>query len=423
VSEVATGSETGDWLAPAGELAPGTVVGGYRIDGVIGVGGMATVYAATHEVIGKRAAIKVIGVALSLDSTSVARFILEARAVNAIGHDGIVDVFAFGELPDGRTYFVMELLAGETLFQRTWDRRLTLKQTVSVVLQVAEALEAAHGKGIVHRDIKPENIFVIGERDGVPRVKLLDFGLAKLVGSEPGPRYTRPDSVVGTPQYMSPEQLGGREIDGRSDVYSLGIVAYELIAGRVPFVAETPYEIGYLHLSAAPPPLSDFSEPLPPEVERLVMRMIAKDGTARPTMAEVALALREIACDADEPLRATEPPRGSRGWSRRVIARVVAGLAVAGVAALGALALWHAYGRTRGALVARAPVAALVEPAVRDSPRPAPAPVRIVPARVTAPAAAMTPARSPRAHAPPPPPGWRKDGRRPGRDYVIDPFD
>jgi serine/threonine protein kinase len=295
-------------------LLPGTVIGGYRIDDVIGEGGMATVYSATHEVIGKRAAIKVISGPLSFDPVSVARFILEARAVNAIGHPNIIDVFSFGELPDGRNYFIMELLQGDTLFQLTGQRALGLDEAVSILLQVAEALQAAHDKGIVHRDIKPENIFVLPERNGEHPVKLLDFGLAKLADGDADARTTRAGCIMGTPSYMSPEQVRGKAIDGRADVYSLGIVAYELFAGAVPFFADTPFDIAQMQLTTAPRPLRELAPNLPEVLEALIMRMLQKEVAARPTMAEVTTALRELAATWQAPgtlwtptTRRTEP--------------------------------------------------------------------------------------------------------------------
>src|SRR5262245_27538496 len=165
----------------ATDLTAGNVVGEYTIERKLGDGGMATVYGATHPLIGKKAAIKVMNAQLSLDAGLVERFTLEARAVNAIGHPNIVDVFSFGRLSDGRSYFVMEWLKGETLYDRLWERRLPLDEAVDILDQVCDALEAAHDKGIVHRDLKPANVFLVPVRGRRDLVKLLDFGVAKLI--------------------------------------------------------------------------------------------------------------------------------------------------------------------------------------------------------------------------------------------------
>src|SRR6476469_9609869 len=192
------------------ELAPGTPVGEFVITQKLGQGGMATVYGAVHPVIGKQAAIKVLSPSLSTDQAQVARFIQEARAVNAIGHSNIVDVFAFGNLPDGRAYFVMEWLKGMTLFERLWrDKRLGLDVALDVLDQMCDALEATHDHGSVHRDLKPANVFLVPTRGRRELAKLLDFGIAKLAQHEgvdsltmaPAPR-TLNGQVVGTPEYI-----------------------------------------------------------------------------------------------------------------------------------------------------------------------------------------------------------------------------
>ena len=170
----------------ATDLSAGFVVGEYTVECKLGDGGMATVYGATHPLIGKKAAIKVIAPALSLDAGLVERFVLEARAVNAIGHPNIVDVFSFGRLSDGRSYFVMEWLQGETLYDRMWERRLALDEALDILDQVCDALEAAHEKGIVHRDLKPANVFLCPVRGRRDLVKLLDFGVAKLIATADG---------------------------------------------------------------------------------------------------------------------------------------------------------------------------------------------------------------------------------------------
>jgi serine/threonine-protein kinase len=198
--------------APPSTMAPGTVVGEYVVERKLGDGGMATVYGATHPLIGKKAAIKVMSPTLSADAGAVARFALEARTVNAIGHPNIVDVFSFGRLADGRSYFVMEWLQGETLYDRMWKQQgpLPLNDVLNVLDQICDALEATHDKGIIHRDLKPANVFLCPVRGRQDVVKLLDFGVAKLTHQEMSPRWTSAGCVVGTPEYIAPEQARGK---------------------------------------------------------------------------------------------------------------------------------------------------------------------------------------------------------------------
>lgn len=282
------------------DLAQGDVVGEYRIEGKLGEGGFGAVFKAVHPVIGKPAAVKVLSRALSSNPQMVSRFIAEARAVNQIHHKNIIDVFSFGQLPDGRQYYVMELLEGMP-FDRFLAQRgsLSFAEALPILKGVARALDAAHAKGIVHRDLKPENIFVVFEEDGTVSPKLLDFGLVKLLDRGGGEHKTKTGTPMGTPYYMSPEQCRGLEVDARTDVYAFGAMVFEILTGRLPFQGETAMDILIKHMSVAPPRPSEVAPGLPAAVDAPVLRMLAKEPAARPATAGAAL--EELACALDGP--------------------------------------------------------------------------------------------------------------------------
>jgi serine/threonine-protein kinase len=240
---------------PAADPLLGTVVDQrYRVERVLGEGGMGAVYRVKHVALGKPFALKALRADLATDEDIAERFIGEARTAAAISHPGLVEITDFGKLPDGRPYFVMELLGGEPL---SWLLRkvgpLSESRVAAILMQVAEAVSAAHHAGIVHRDIKPDNIHITVTRDGVDHVKVLDFGLAKVMG---GARRTRNGVVFGTPHYMSPEQAAGENVDHRADVYSLGVVMYEMLTGRVPFEADSYMGVLSKHIYMQPAPPS-----------------------------------------------------------------------------------------------------------------------------------------------------------------------
>ncbi|HEU0033563.1 MAG TPA: protein kinase [Kofleriaceae bacterium] len=277
-------------------LGPGTIIAGYVIDGEIGKGGMGFVYSATHPVIGKRAAIKVLKPEVSKSPIVVERFIQEARAVNQIGHPNIVDIFDFGALDDGRAYHVMDLLVGESLRKRLKRGPLHPSEAASVIDETAQALAAAHDKGFVHRDLKPDNIFLVTRDDRWPEVKLLDFGLAKLM-PEAGiaPFQTKAGVMLGTPEYMSPEQARGAGVDYRTDVYALGIVTFEILTGQRPFpTMGDPVATMMAHAEEPPPSLSDLAPDLPLEMIQLVDAMLAKESAARPSLAAVRTVIKRL---------------------------------------------------------------------------------------------------------------------------------
>ena len=266
----------------------GQSVGNYRITGRIGQGGMGTVYVAQHPGFGRRAAVKVLRPEMAREPRQVQRFFNEARAANAIGHPGIVDVFDVGTLEGGTPYIVMEYLAGESLAGRLRrNGRLSPALAADLALQAADALGAAHAKGIVHRDLKPDNLFLIPDvqQPGHERLKILDFGIAKLSAEQeagPGAVRTETGVLMGTPLYMSPEQCrGAKEVDHRTDIYALGAILYQMLCGTPPFVSEGQGELIHLHISAVPPPPRSHNPEVTPELEAVVLRALAKDPAER----------------------------------------------------------------------------------------------------------------------------------------------
>jgi serine/threonine-protein kinase len=277
------------------ELQPGTSVGEYQIESKLGQGGMASVYAAVQPVIGKKVAVKVMSRQLCVDPVQVERFVQEARAVSQIGHPNIVDVFAFGALPDGRSYLVMEWLQGETLASRLRRGWLTVPEAVAIMFQICDGLAAAHDKGIVHRDLKPENIFLVPVRNRRMLVKVLDFGIAKLLGRRDARvDKTAQGSTPGTPSYMSPEQARGKDVDHRSDIYALGVCAFEMLCGRLPFLGNDAIEVLYQHIHATPPAPSTLRNDLPLQLERLILQMMEKRADRRPTIPVIEERLAEL---------------------------------------------------------------------------------------------------------------------------------
>ncbi len=279
----------------------GQTLGSYRILAPLGQGGMGTVYVVEHELLGKRAALKMLRRELSAQAELVDRFFNEARAAARIRHAGIVDVYDFGHAPDGSAYLVMELLQGRSLSVRMERGPLDEPLVRELMRQMASALQAAHSAGIIHRDLKPDNVFLVDDPsmpNGV-RVKLLDFGIAKLgvLPSESNfgkgsAKQTRTGVVMGTPAYMAPEQWrSASEVDARADLYSLGCVAYELLAGRPPFQADSVLDLLLLHRSSTPVPLEDEAN-VSPDLVALVNGLLEKDPGDRPdSMHEVVDAL------------------------------------------------------------------------------------------------------------------------------------
>ncbi|HTR51413.1 MAG TPA: serine/threonine-protein kinase, partial [Kofleriaceae bacterium] len=267
-------------------------IGAYRLQDKLGEGGMGAVYVAIHELLGRRAAIKLLHDRYSKRDEIVERFFNEARAATAIADPGIVQVFDFG-YEDGNVFIVMELLEGETLERRV--RRLGRLQpahALRLARQLALSLYAAHERGVIHRDLKPENVIIVTDHEAATgeRTKILDFGIAKLTDASQTRVHTQTGLMMGTPHYMSPEQCRGvGNIDARADIYSLGCVMFRLLTGRTVFLGEGAGDLVVAHMTLEPPLPSSFVT-LPAAVDRLVMRCLAKSPAERlQTMRDVAI--------------------------------------------------------------------------------------------------------------------------------------
>ncbi|HEU4611385.1 MAG TPA: serine/threonine-protein kinase, partial [Kofleriaceae bacterium] len=267
----------GSVLAPVGDdLLLGQTIGAYRVARLLGVGGMGRVYKGVHPQIGSRVAIKVLSRECSDRRDLVDRFFAEAKAVNLIRHESIVNVLDLSRLPDGRPYIVMEYLDGSPLAsivehaQQT-GQPLPLGGLARLVAEVLDALGAAHGKGIVHRDLKPDNIYVTP----AGRAKVLDFGIAKLQ-PELGGSATHTGSLLGTPHYMSPEQAAGRHVDLRADLYAIGVILFECATLHKPFVADSLFDLLRMHVEVPPPSPRAMRPDMPEPLEQLIFTALAK---------------------------------------------------------------------------------------------------------------------------------------------------
>ena len=282
------------------ELAASQRVGEYQIELKVGEGGFGCVYRAVHPLIGKTVAIKVLNRQYSSNPQMVSRFVAEARAVNQIRNRNIIDIFSFGTLDDGRHYYVMELLEGMTLDRYVKEKgRLGPEVAIPILRGLARALDAAHAAGIAHRDLKPENIFLILEDDGAIFPKLLDFGIAKLLGDSGVSFKTRTGQPIGTPYYMSPEQCRGKDVDHRTDIYSFGILVHEALTGRIPFTGDNLMDLLVKQTTAEPPRVSSVCAELPASLDGPILDMLKKDPAERPASVGAAIeALARAAQDA-----------------------------------------------------------------------------------------------------------------------------
>lgn len=273
----------------------------YQIDELLGTGGMGAVYRGKQITLRKPVAIKLLRPEYAHRELYVRRFLREARAASMIGHRNVVEVTDFGQADGGRVYFVMEYLDGEDLAKRIKRcGALPWPEARHLLIQMVRALKAAHAKGVIHRDVKPANVFIAASDEEPDFVKVLDFGIAKVVdGTNTAEGLTSSQQMIGTAMYMAPEQAMGKEIDVRTDIYSLGAVAFQMLTGRVPFEGVTAFEVLMRRVNEPPPSLRAVVPSVPNEVDEIVRRAMARQPIARwQTMEELEGALLGVSPDA-----------------------------------------------------------------------------------------------------------------------------
>jgi serine/threonine-protein kinase len=305
-------------------VEPRVISGRYRLLHRLATGGMGSVYLCEHLTLGRRYALKLLHRGGDAGAELAERFQQEARAASRIHHENVVEVLDFGEEPGGDLFYVMELLEGRTLGQlMRQDGSLPLPRALALLEQVCRALTAAHAQGVVHRDVKPDNVVVERLQDGSERAKLIDFGISHLAGSS---RLTRHGEIIGTPEYMAPEQASGAAIDALTDVYAAGVLAFELLTGTLPLLGATPIATLVAHQTQVPPAPSTRRSDLPPEIDVLVARALSKERADRfpsmQVMAAEVMRLRLLASMATVSGRGrvagqAAGPRG--GWTDDVL--------------------------------------------------------------------------------------------------------
>lgn len=258
----------------------------YCVEERLGAGGMGAVYRARHLEMDRPVAIKVLHQRFVEDEAARSRFLIEARAAVKLRHSNAVSVTDFGQTSEGCVYIVMELLEGRTLREiLSREAPIETARAISIMLQTSDAVAAAHDAGIIHRDLKPSNILVTQSADQPAIVKVLDFGIAKFTADEDEETVVHANSVIGTPRYMSPEQYNGFELTPATDVYSLGVILYEMLAGMAPFTGSTPAEIAQKHATNPPHPPREIVAAIPEDVERVVLHALEKQPEDRPATA------------------------------------------------------------------------------------------------------------------------------------------
>jgi Protein kinase domain/PEGA domain len=279
----------GDAMRSVQEAQEGEVLGNYQLERLLGEGSMGRVFQARHVRLGRQVALKVLRPQHARDGSFVRRFFQEARSVNQINHEHIVEIFDFVEDAErGHVYCVMELLRGQSLAETMKEEKLTLARIQRIGVQVCAALGAAHKVGVVHRDVKPDNLFIAHRSGQADFVKVLDFGVAKILTSE-GTGNTLDGTIIGTPTYMAPEQAAGLPVDHRADIYAVGNLLYEMLAGHPPFQAPAFGQLVVQIITQPPPPLPErlaSGEPMPPALAELVLRCLSKDPESRPQQLE-----------------------------------------------------------------------------------------------------------------------------------------
>src|SRR5262245_31138725 len=269
------------------EQLPTVIDGKYRLEQLIAHGGMGSVYRAIHQQLERPVAIKILRAEFLADRVIAERFNREARAAAKLKHPNIVAIYDFGSMPNGGAYLVMELIEGWSLREelRTHSAghgQMRPERAVAILSQVCAGVEAAHRRGVIHRDLKPDNVMIEATAEASERVLVLDFGIAKLKDRDQGMKgITDENTVIGTPNYISPEQCTGQGVDARSDIYSLGVILYEMLTGRTPFASQDTSSVLLRHLQEPPAPPSRFRAGLSRELEYVVLRALAKNPSHR----------------------------------------------------------------------------------------------------------------------------------------------
>nr|MBK7066680.1 serine/threonine protein kinase [Deltaproteobacteria bacterium] len=354
----------------------------YLVVRKLGEGGMGRVYEAEHTLVKRRVAIKCLHAQYASNSDVLGRFLREAQAAGSIGNEHIVDVLDMGRMDDGAPFMALEFLDGRDLADVLKEfGQLPIGRAVRVMRQVCDAVGAAHERGIVHRDLKPENVFLVQRGTNPDFVKVLDFGIAKFLSGEGGGARTGTGVMVGTPEYMSPEQIEDtKNVDHRADLYALGVILYTALAGRPPFRTESIAKLAYEVCTLPPPPIRDARPDLPPALAAVIEQLLAKTPDARIQSArEVSERLLPFADLDGEPVRGSAP---DSPWSSTILAPVVLpprkprwwiAAAVLGVAGVLALAVAARSGGTR-ALPPSSAAVAPPTPVALPSPQEPPAP-------------------------------------------------